>query len=190
MNDSSHIPTAPEFNKIEPVGGWVGLRREKHCPLPTGCCSVPALSSPRPMHILWIPGVCAQLCPTLCSHMDYSPSGSSVHGVLQARILEWVAISYSRGSSWPRDRICISCASYIGRWRPRWCRGNESLCGSWAALMENSGLTEAIWSPPRPLDGANWPLVSKEKQPFSKENIYSIFSRFHSPPWGTWHIPL
>ena len=41
----------------------------------------------------------AQSCPTLCDPMDYSPPGSSVHGILQARILEWVAISYSRGSS-------------------------------------------------------------------------------------------
>ena len=47
----------------------------------------------------------AQLCPTLCDPMDCSPPGSSVHGVLQAKILEWVAISSSRGSSWPRDQI-------------------------------------------------------------------------------------
>ena len=47
--------------------------------------------------------------------MDCSPPGSSVHGILQARILEWVAISFSRGSSQPKDRICISCVSCIGR---------------------------------------------------------------------------
>ena len=41
----------------------------------------------------------AQSCPTLCGPVDYSPTGSSVHGILQARILEWVAISFSRGSS-------------------------------------------------------------------------------------------
>ena len=45
--------------------------------------------------------------------MDCSPPGSSVHGISQARILEWVAISFSRGSSWPRDWTRISC---IGRW--------------------------------------------------------------------------
>ena len=44
-----------------------------------------------------------QLCPTLCNPMDCSQLGSSVHGILQARILEWVAISFSRGSSQPRD---------------------------------------------------------------------------------------
>ena len=56
-----------------------------------------------------------QLCPTLCDPMDSSPSGSSVHGIFQARILEQVAISSSRGSSQPRDRTRISCVSCIAR---------------------------------------------------------------------------
>ena len=46
-----------------------------------------------------------QSCPTLCDLMDQSSPGSSVHGILQVRILEWVVISFSRGSPWPRDRI-------------------------------------------------------------------------------------
>ena len=50
----------------------------------------------------------AQSCPTLCDPVDCSPSGSSVRGILQARILEWVAISFSRGSSWPRDQNQVS----------------------------------------------------------------------------------
>ena len=53
--------------------------------------------------------VVAQLCPSLCNHMDSSPPGSSVHGTLQARILEWVAISFSKRSSWPRDWTWVSC---------------------------------------------------------------------------------
>ena len=44
-----------------------------------------------------------QLCPTFCDAMDCSPPGSCVHGILQARILEWVAMPSSRGSSQPRD---------------------------------------------------------------------------------------
>ena len=59
--------------------------------------------------------MCAQSRPTLCNSMDCSLPGSSVHEILQARILEWVAMSSSRGSSWPRDRICVSCVSCIGR---------------------------------------------------------------------------
>ena len=49
-----------------------------------------------------------QSCPTLCYPMDCSPPGSSVHRILQARILEWVAISFSRGSSRPRDQTQVS----------------------------------------------------------------------------------
>ena len=59
------------------------------------CCSVP------------------KSCPTLCDPMDCSQPGFSVHGSLQARILEWVAFSFSRGSSQPRDRTPISCASSL-----------------------------------------------------------------------------
>ena len=51
----------------------------------------------------------AQSCPTLCDPMDCSLPDSSVHGLLQARILEWVAISFSRESSQPRDRTGVSC---------------------------------------------------------------------------------
>ena len=57
----------------------------------------------------------AQLCLALCDLLDCSPPGSSVHAIPQARIVEWVAISSSRGSSPPRDLICVSCISCIGR---------------------------------------------------------------------------
>ena len=53
-------------------------------------------------------GLVAQLCLTLCDAMDCSPSGSSIHEISQARILEWVAIPFSRGSSQVRDRTHIS----------------------------------------------------------------------------------
>ena len=56
----------------------------------------------------------AQSCPTLCDPMNCSPPGSSVHGIFLARILEWVAISSSRGSSQPRDWTCISYVSCRG----------------------------------------------------------------------------
>ena len=59
--------------------------------------------------------VLTQSCPTLCDPMDCSPPGSFVHGILQARILEWVAMPFSRGSSQSRDRTCVSYLSYVGR---------------------------------------------------------------------------
>ena len=55
----------------------------------------------------------AQMCLTLCNTLDCSPPCSSVHSILQARILKWVVISFSRGSSWPRDRTCVFCVSCI-----------------------------------------------------------------------------
>ena len=51
----------------------------------------------------------AKSCPTLCNSMDCSPPGSSVHGILQVRMLEWVAISFSRGSSQSRDQTQVFC---------------------------------------------------------------------------------
>ena len=55
----------------------------------------------------------AQSCPTLCDPTDCSPPGSSVHEISQARTLKQVAIYSSRGSSWSRNRTCVSC---ISRW--------------------------------------------------------------------------
>ena len=58
---------------------------------------------------LYCHGLVDRLRLTLCDPMDCSPPGYSVHGIFQARILEWVAISFSRGSSRPRDQTCMSC---------------------------------------------------------------------------------
>ena len=76
--------------------------------------------------------IVAQSCPTLCDPMDYSQPGSSVHGILQARILEWAAIPFSRGSSQPRHQTQVS--HTVGRfftfWATRevpWERTNSSV---------------------------------------------------------------
>ena len=53
-------------------------------------------------------GVYVQLSPTLCDPMDHSPPGCSVHGIFQARILEWVLMPSSRGPSQPRDQTQVS----------------------------------------------------------------------------------
>ena len=57
----------------------------------------------------------AQSYPTVCDPMDCSPPGSSVHGILQAGILEWVIMLSSRGSSQPWDQTCVSSISCTGR---------------------------------------------------------------------------
>ena len=51
----------------------------------------------------------AESCPTVCDHLE----GSLVCGIFQARIVAWVAISFSRGSSPPRDQTCVSCVSAL-----------------------------------------------------------------------------
>ena len=57
-----------------------------------------------------------QLRLTLWDPLDWRPPGSSVHVILQAKILEWVAMLSSRASSWPRNQTCFSYVSCIGRW--------------------------------------------------------------------------
>ena len=73
----------------------------------------------------------AQSCPTLWDPMNCSLSGSSVHGIFQARILEWVAISFSRGSSQPRDWTWVSCIA--GR-----------LLAGWATRRSHKGWPAAL----------------------------------------------
>ena len=70
-------------------------------------------------YLFWLHSI--QLCPILCDPMDCKPPGSSVHGIFQARILEWVAISLSRGSSEPRYQTRVSCTTgqLFTDWAPR-----------------------------------------------------------------------
>ena len=80
-------------------------------------------------------GLVAWSCLTLWDHMDCSPPGFSVHGILQARVLEWVAMPSSRESSWPRDQTHVLYISCIGRQvlyhlvPPVWKR--PTFCGLW-----------------------------------------------------------
>ena len=68
------------------------------------CLHMPSASCSCTLHFMYeSESEVAQSCPTFCDPLDCSPPGSSAHGILQARILEWVAISLSKGSSRPRD---------------------------------------------------------------------------------------
>ena len=66
--------------------------------------------------LVWM--LITQSCPILCDPMDCSPPGSSAHGILQARILEWAALPFSRGPSWPKDGTRVSCT--VGRFFTIW----------------------------------------------------------------------
>ena len=92
-----------------------------------------------------------QLCMALCNPMDCSPPDPFVHGILQARKLEWIAVPSSRRSSWPRDRIQVShrqilhCLSFLllshsvesDSFRPRGLYPTRLLC-PWDSLGKNT----------------------------------------------------
>ena len=112
-----------KFTLSEMVVGHVGMGRQEDV--------VEEKSNNSPKYLAWKGTlawnkcVCAQSCLTFCNPVDWSLPGSSIHGIFQARILEWGAISSSRGSSRLRDLTCIS---YHGRWVPyHW--------ATWEALL-------------------------------------------------------
>ena len=84
----------------------------------------------------------SQSCPTLCNPMDCSPPGSSVHDILQSRILEWVTIPVSRRSSQPRDRTWVSCIA--GRFFTTWATREAPQLGcrecKYSTLQDNTKL--------------------------------------------------
>ena len=80
----------------------------------------------------------AQLCPTLCDPMDYSPQGSSVHGIFQARILEWVDMPSSRGSSRPRDRTLVS--RIVGRHFTAWATREDPISYQVVTIAKTSSV--------------------------------------------------
>jgi len=82
--------------------------------------------------------VCAQSRLTLCDPVDRNLPGSSVHGVFQARILEWVAIPFSRGSARSRNQTHAFCISCIGRWILYYCATREALQMGWGVPNLNS----------------------------------------------------
>ena len=78
-----------------------------------------------------------QPCPALCDTMDCSPPGSSVCGIVQVRILGRVAISSSRGSSWPRNQTRDSCVSCIGKW-------TLYHCATWEAFISSQFFSNTL----------------------------------------------
>ena len=107
-----------------------------------------------------------QPCPTLCSPMDCSPPGSSVHGILLARILKWVAIPSSRESSQPRDRTQVSQVSCIGR-QVLYHQGNLRSQFSYYTRDESYYLGGLNWMIPGTLEGFRYKFTSFFNSPIS-----------------------
>ena len=97
------------------------------------------------------------LSVSLCNPMNYSPQVSSIHGIFQARILEWVAISHSRGSSRPKERTHVSC---IGRWVLYLCAAWEPTGKERTPLSSTSGATKGEEP------GGKWGTVSEPHTAF------------------------
>ena len=121
-------------------------------------------------------------CPTFWDPMECSPPGSSVHGISQAWILEWVAIFFSRGSSWPRDRTQVS---YIGRTiLQQW--------ATWEAPLHCSGIMYYIFTNSNAL--STWWLfvIIKYTQIFLPSKWYimfpiCLFMLIHTNHW-LWNV--
>ena len=113
-----------------------------------------------------------QLCPTLCDPLDCSPLGSSVHGILQARILEWVAISFSRGSSQPRDQTLVSWIA--GRFFTIWTTREALRVVQWLSIhlpVQGTQVQFLVWKDPtyhvttKPVHHNSWAWALKLLKP-------------------------
>jgi len=99
-----------------------------------------------------VKGLVAQSCPTLCDPIDCNLPGSRVHGLLQTRILEWVAIPFFRGSSWPGDRTQVSCIAgrFFTIWATRETPKPLKLCSKitvhpWEAMSVVYNIYRSLW---------------------------------------------
>ena len=111
-NVQKHHAAAKNRNLSPKSNKFKFIPKSRH----VGIHKVHSFSAPRELQSI------SSITPSLiyfvqrCIAMDCSPLSFSVHGILQARILEQVAILYCRGSSRPKAQTCISCISFTGRW--------------------------------------------------------------------------
>ena len=128
--------------------------------------------------------MCAHLCLTLCNPMNYSPPLSTVHGISQARTLEWIDISSSWGSSRSRDQTHISCIDkqILYHWATR-----EALCWSYDDLNCNRKTIQTPWSitsiylpssAPSNLDALVFPHAYSTSKQFSAQLITAFLCQF------------
>ena len=113
------------------------------------------------------------------SLQDYSVPGFSVHGIFQARILEWVAISFSRGSSWLRGWTWVSCTA--GRIFTIWAMGNPIPLMEWMLYWKE--LIISLWSYNIEVEYLNW--SPKDTPLWSLESVNTV--RHHSHDCVLWY---
>ena len=115
-------PIKPKSNEsVSQMGDEKQIAWFKSPPHPSvSLCLFPDLLTQPPQFILCVPVLGCFSCIRLCDPMNYRLPGSSVRGILQARILEWVAVPSSRGSSRPRNGTSVSYVSFSGRFFYLW----------------------------------------------------------------------
>ena len=118
-----------------------------------------------------------QLCPTLCDPMDCSLPGSSVHGIFQAIVLEWIAISFSRGSSQPRDRTQVS--HIVDRCFTVWATMAVTLKGKWKCKSLSH-----VW-----LFAILWTMYSPWNSPGQNTGLSLLQEIFPAQGWNTGLLP-
>ena len=113
----------PQWDNVAFVINWEAGKKD----FPQRFCADPSastwMSSYLPLKAVVVVSLVTKLCPTHCNPMDCRSPGDSVHEISQARILEWVATSFSRGSSWPTSQADSLLTSHQGspHWRtPKW----------------------------------------------------------------------
>ena len=128
----------------------------------------------------------AKLCLTLCDPMDCSPPGSSVHGIFHARILEWVAISSSRGSCLPMDRAHVSCTGkqilyHWATWEAQWllrpglrCDTTCCLWIPWVKANHQPSQIQGVGKLIQPLDGMTCKVKLQRDVSRGKWTIHTI----------------
>ena len=125
----------------------------------------------------------ARLCLTLCDPVDYNPPGSSIHGILQARLLEWVAMPFSRGSSQPRDWTLVSCIA--GRFFTIWATrevlrekgaeglGNPEFLFLLVLLLISKPELECWWKVNMSRSGLSWVSLVQHFHCYGKNDIHN-----------------
>ena len=132
----------------------------------------------------------AQSCPTLCNPMDCSLPGSSVHGIFQARVLEWVAIAFSRGSSWPRDWTRVS--GIVGRRLTLWATRDWANSTVSKANVISSGQSLVPQEPAVLISKeSRWMSQFKQKEQTCLSSAFLFYSGFRGlheahPHWWGW----
>ena len=123
-----------------------------------------------------------QLCPIVIDPVDCSQPGSSVHGILQARILQWVSIPFSKGSSWPRDQNWDSCIAgrffiiWATREDPNWVRASRLYI-----LGEGNGTPLQYSCLKNPMDrGAWWAAVHGVAKSQTRLSDFTFTFYFHA----------